>query len=95
MREYENGYQELEQRYYEEIESRLDNLRKNDYKHAQSHEKSQHKGNPRADREKGIDHINSNKPKQNHPILISDISPHELYDNHKSNQRPSSQSLEH
>jgi hypothetical protein len=85
----------LEQSYYEEIESRLDDLGRSDHKHAQSHEKSQHKGNPRADREKGIDHINGNKPKQHHPILISDISLHKLSDNPTSNKRPSSQSLEH
>ena len=76
LREYENGYQELEQRYYEEIESRLDDLGKNDMRKGHNSEKSLHKSKPRTNRDTGIDNIN--KPKQNHAILISDISLHKL-----------------
>ncbi len=76
LREYENGYQELEQRYYEEIESRLDDLGKNDTRKGQIGEKSPHKSKPRTDRDTGIDNIN--KPKEHHAILISDISLHKL-----------------
>jgi hypothetical protein len=76
LREYENGYQELEQRYYEEIENRLDDLGKNDTRKGHSYEKSPQRSKPRSDKEKGIDHIN--KPNSHDPILISDISLHKL-----------------